>query len=214
MKAGKFTSIYRLHNRSGNSELITWKKPRLRSWPTGIVTQNKPPHNCRNSHPLQKNNIKASKTPHVEQEQTVSIKVQKDPQLSLLRISSVGRRRRRSVAFHLCEGIVLENAEQSRVQSGGEGAGVTRDDRRSRMRPHHMMRANRLEQTFVINHISWTTSQHPHESKTHRNIFFCCLRIVGLRHSVLLCHFVFCYTKAAREFRGVSHRVAPVLLHI
>lgn len=46
------------------------------------------------------------KDPHVEQEQTVSIKVQKDPQLSLLRISSVGRRR--SVAFHLCEGIVLE----------------------------------------------------------------------------------------------------------
>lgn len=46
------------------------------------------------------------KDPHVQQEQTVPINVQKDPHLSLLRISSVGRRL--SVAFHLCEGFVLE----------------------------------------------------------------------------------------------------------
>lgn len=66
---------------------------------------------------IQENNIKASKPPpHVVQEQTISINVQKetphptppqmDPRLSLLGISSVGHPH--SVSFHLREGFVLE----------------------------------------------------------------------------------------------------------
>lgn len=57
-------------------------------------------------HPIQKKQHQSIIDPYVQQEQTVSINVQEDPHLSLLRISRAGRHH--SLAFHLCEGLVLE----------------------------------------------------------------------------------------------------------
>lgn len=71
------------------------------------------------------------------------------------------------------------------------------------MRLHQMMHANRLEHKFVINHIRWTTSPHPCESKS-QTMF----AVYGFLGSVTQRNYFFFFARlnVAHEFRGFRQR--------
>lgn len=75
----------------------------------------------------------------------------------------------------------------------------------SHMWRHQMMHANRLEQTFVIDHIRWTTSQPGHEPDSWK--VMCRLWIFRLGHIVKPFSFDWslrAHTKGCTRVQGLS----------